>query len=610
LSHEATDGKQSRVGRSLSSRCPHKKGEHKRQRRRDLLNGHVDSEEEKEHVRISTAANMNGGGDASIFVLYRVVNSDDDNSSSTAFNAFCIPRSALGGGKGPSLSIIKQYVVHFWSFGAKEDSLQTHHASFCFLVPFAFMNKYLNDNGRHGAALHGLNKLGPEGYHWRVCVEDKPTPGADSNGMKTLSWWDIQDENATLPVKQATQSEFRRLLNSPLSGGDTHISSDAYDSAAKAAKGAFKTFGKVVSNAVSGHESGGDTNSGPLVSVISFKLLDVVKMHDDFVKKHAHSSRGSGVVPMPQPRPPPVPRAPTSRPTPPAKQPPPQPRSVTPNHYQQPQRSVTAPARPPASEPSLMDFGAPTTAGGGAGRAFHHSSSMNSAAPRNETKQQKLQREYREKASKAPRVWDDVDQRWVEVDPKVANSAAATVGGGTGGAAAARSMSGGDLMGGSTPRKVKGLSMEESQAAAARKSATVQQAVHSRVAEMKQSQAKAVAEVRQRESAKKAAENEEDVVRRKLEPKIKAWSEEHGKKKQLRALLGSLQMILWPGANWKPVGLGDLLDDKVCIKVYRKATLVVHPDKTHHMNPEQRFLAKRIFDALTQAKAEYDNGAK
>lgn len=109
---------------------------------------------------------------------------------------------------------------------------------------------------------------------------------------------------------------------------------------------------------------------------------------------------------------------------------------------------------------------------------------------------------------------------------------------------------------------------------------------------------------------KKSDEAEEDIVRKQLEPKIKAWSEEHGKKKQLRALLASLHTILWPEANWKPVGLGDLLDDSKCKRWFHKASRVVHPDKTHHLNAEQRFLAKRIFDALSQAKSEYDDGAK
>merc|ERR1712232_746272 len=35
-----------------------------------------------------------------------------------------------------------------------------------------------------------------------------------------------------------------------------------------------------------------------------------------------------------------------------------------------------------------------------------------------------------------------------------------------------------------------------------------------------------------------------DECRRRLEPKLKAWSEEHGKKKQIRALLASLHLIL------------------------------------------------------------------
>ena len=113
-------------------------------------------------------------------------------------------------------------------------------------------------------------------------------------------------------------------------------------------------------------------------------------------------------------------------------------------------------------------------------------------------------------------------------------------------------------------------------------------------------------EVRERELKKKQSEAAEDDVRQKLEPKIKIWSEEHGKKKQLRALLSSLHTVLWQGAKWKPISLGDILDASKCKRCYHKATLVVHPDKTGSLNPEQRFLAKRIFDALTQAKNEFD----
>jgi hypothetical protein len=86
-------------------------------------------------------------------------------------------------------------------------------------------------------------------------------------------------------------------------------------------------------------------------------------------------------------------------------------------------------------------------------------------------------------------------------------------------------------------------------------------------------------------------ENEEDAVRARLEPIIKTWSEEHGKKKQLRALLASLHTVLWPESGWKPVGLGDLLDDKKCKLYFHKASRVVHPDKTMELSIENRFLA-------------------
>ena len=81
---------------------------------------------------------------------------------------------------------------------------------------------------------------------------------------------------------------------------------------------------------------------------------------------------------------------------------------------------------------------------------------------------------------------------------------------------------------------------------------------------------------------------------------------EAGKKKQLRALLSTLHTILWDGAKWKPITIADVMTAPKCKKFYHKATLVVHPDKTHHLNAEQRFLAKRIFDALSQAKTQFD----
>jgi hypothetical protein len=214
----------------------------------------------------------------------------------------------------------------------------------------------------------------------------------------------------------------------------------------------------------------------------------------------------------------------------------------------------------------------------------------------NETRVERLRREYAQNEMQQNRVWDEVDQRWVAVETNGSPVKQAT----TSAPPSAMNSSG------SLGTKVVGIKLDASNAVG--KSASVQAAVHKRVNDMKASQDKALAEVREREEKKKKEDEEEDAARKRLEPKIKAWSEEHGKKKQLRALLGTLHTILWPGAGWQPIGLGDLLDDGKVKRAFHKASRVVHPDKTHHLGPDERFLAKRIFDALSQAKTEFDEG--
>lgn len=78
---------------------------------------------------------------------------------------------------------------------------------------------------------------------------------------------------------------------------------------------------------------------------------------------------------------------------------------------------------------------------------------------------------------------------------------------------------------------------------------------------------------------------------------VEAWVE--GKEKNVRALLSSLQNILWPGANWKPVSMATLMDNNQVKKAYQKACLLVHPDKVVKGDHEQ--LAHEIFIELTQA---------
>lgn len=435
---------------------------------------------------------------------------------------------------------------------------------------------------RNCAAAHQLSHMGPDGFQWRVLVEEK----AGSSGEKGFSWWDIQDGNAKLPVQEKSQYDLKKLLfpAKPSSSSSADVT--------KAAKGAFKMMGKMAS-AVAGDDT--IESHGPPVSVLMFKLLDLVKIHDDFNLKHGGGHRlPPSSAPKPRRAPAPAPRAPNQRPPPqqqrqPARQPPN--RSAPPRAQHgggAPASRGRAPA--PPQEASLMDFGPtptpPPQSGNLNPKALHHALSSPPDVNPNETRAQKLKREMAKKQQNMNRVWDDVDQRWVE---KPTAAAAATASG-------------------QPKKKEVGIKLDGSSAVG--KSATVQAAVSKRVNEMKESQAKAQQELREREEKKKADEEEEDKARKQLEPKIKKWSEEHGKKKQLRALLATLHTILWPGAKWKPLSIGDVLDDSKVKRAFHKATLVVHPDKTHHLPADQRFLAKRIFDALCQAKTDFDNGTK
>lgn len=56
------------------------------------------------------------------------------------------------------------------------------------------------------------------------------------------------------------------------------------------------------------------------------------------------------------------------------------------------------------------------------------------------------------------------------------------------------------------------------------------------------------------------------------------WIE--GKERNIRALLSTMHTVLWAGeTKWKPVSMADLVTPEQVKKVYRRAVLVVHPDK-------------------------------
>ncbi|KAG1051455.1 hypothetical protein G6F43_006334 [Rhizopus delemar] len=111
---------------------------------------------------------------------------------------------------------------------------------------------------------------------------------------------------------------------------------------------------------------------------------------------------------------------------------------------------------------------------------------------------------------------------------------------------------------------------------------------------------KAVREMREREKKKEAEDAERLEKEDKVNAHLKTWKS--GKEKNLRALLSSLEQILWTGIEWKGVTMTELLEPRKCKITYMKAIAKVHPDKlSSKATVEQRLLASGIFTTLNQA---------
>eukprot|EP01116_Phalansterium_solitarium_P021380 TRINITY_DN6621_c0_g2_i1.p1 TRINITY_DN6621_c0_g2~~TRINITY_DN6621_c0_g2_i1.p1 ORF type:complete len:492 (+),score=161.27 TRINITY_DN6621_c0_g2_i1:122-1597(+) len=77
---------------------------------------------------------------------------------------------------------------------------------------------------------------------------------------------------------------------------------------------------------------------------------------------------------------------------------------------------------------------------------------------------------------------------------------------------------------------------------------------------------------------------------------VEAWSA--GKSGNLRALLASLHTVLWEDCGWKEHSLSDLIQPNKVKLAYRKALMVLHPDKMTDQPLERRLLAERVFSVL------------
>jgi len=89
----------------------------------------------------------------------------------------------------------------------------------------------------------------------------------------------------------------------------------------------------------------------------------------------------------------------------------------------------------------------------------------------------------------------------------------------------------------------------------------------------------AVERLRKANKAAEKADDEKFALADKVDAKISNWRD--GKRDNLRALIGSLDMVMWEGSNWKKVGMHELITNgKVKIN-YMKAIGRCHPDKVY-----------------------------
>lgn len=103
--------------------------------------------------------------------------------------------------------------------------------------------------------------------------------------------------------------------------------------------------------------------------------------------------------------------------------------------------------------------------------------------------------------------------------------------------------------------------------------------------------------------ANQAAEkegNEKFALADKVDAKIASWRD--GKKDNLRALLSSLDNVLWEGSGWKKVGLHELVVANKVKIIYMKAIAKCHPDKIPtDASTEVRMIAGTVFATLNEA---------
>ena len=78
-------------------------------------------------------------------------------------------------------------------------------------------------------------------------------------------------------------------------------------------------------------------------------------------------------------------------------------------------------------------------------------------------------------------------------------------------------------------------------------------------------------------SAAEAEENERYELKDSVDARLTAWK--GGKESNIRALIASLDSILWPELGWQKVGMHELVSNAQVKSRYTRAIARLHPDK-------------------------------
>ncbi|KAB8228637.1 UBA/TS-N domain protein [Aspergillus alliaceus] len=110
----------------------------------------------------------------------------------------------------------------------------------------------------------------------------------------------------------------------------------------------------------------------------------------------------------------------------------------------------------------------------------------------------------------------------------------------------------------------------------------------------------AVSRLREANKAAERADEEKFALTDSVDARLTAWK--GGKQDNLRALLASLDTVLWPDAGWKKINMSELIMPNKVKLQYMKGIAKVHPDKiSTTATTEQRMIAGAVFGTLNEA---------